>query len=221
MAYNLLDIRSRVRTKIKDSSYSAATIDGFINDAIEEIAGLFPFKYFAKIDTTGTLTIGNNTYTNPSDHMITTRFILVHPTTPTIHWDITRYWKNNDEFFNEWPAPDTLSNSQPTYWTEYGNKNYFNCPADLAYKVRQHYQRLPTELIADSDVPDLPRSFREAIVIGASYRCEAERQNYDISAVLENSFGDKISDLIMLFSNDTLAGPDTVIMPGGRTDSDW
>lgn len=215
MAYNLLDLRSRVRTKIKDSSYSAATIDGFINDTIEEIAGLYPFKYFAKLDTSGTLTVGNSTYTNPADHQSTVRFILVHPTTPTSHWDITKYRKDNDEFFDLWPAADTLNNSQPTYWTEYGNKNYFNCPSNLAYIVRQHYQRLPTELSADADVPDLPRSFREAIVLGASYRCEEERDNYDIAAVLQNRFNDKTSDLIMLQANDTMSGPDTVVMPTG------
>lgn len=221
MAYTLLDLRSRVRTKIKDTSYSASTIDGFINDAIEEIAGLYPFKWLAKLDTTGTLTVGDNTYANPSDHQSTIRLILVHPTTATSHWDLTKYRKKNDEFFNTWPAPDTLDNSQPIFWTEYGNKIYFNCPSDLAYDVRQHYQRLPTELSGDTDVPDLPRSFREVIVLGASYRCEEERQNYDIAGVLQNRFNDKVSDLIMRFANDTMAGPDTVIMPGVRRDEGW
>lgn len=221
MAYNLLDLRSRVRTKIKDTSYPAATIDGFINDAIEEIAGLYPFKYFAKLDTSGVLVVGDNTYTNPADHQSTARLILVHPTTDTTHWDITKYRKKNDEFFDLWPAPDTLDNSQPVYWTEYGNKIYFDCPSDLAYVVRQHYQRFPTELDDDADVPDLPRNFREAIVLGASYRCEEERDNYDIAGVLQNRFNDKVSDQIMAQANDTMTGPDAVVMPGTQRSDDW
>jgi hypothetical protein len=66
----------------------------------------------------------------------------------------------------------------------------------------------------DTDVPNLPQNFREAIVLGASYRCEEERDNYDIAGILQNRFNDRVSDLIMQFANDTLAGPDTVILPG-------
>lgn len=220
MAYNLLGLRSLVRTKIKDSSYSASTIDGYIDDAILEIAGLYIFKQFSKIDTSGSLVIGSSTYDNPADHETTSRLILVHPTDSTRWWNITKYRKNPDDFFDIYPAADTLSNSQPIYWTEYGNKIYFNCPSNLAYHVRQHYQRIPTELSADGDVPDLPRTFRESIMLGASYRCEEERDNYDIAAIIQNRFNDKTSDLITRFANDTLVGPDTVIMPG-RQQEDW
>jgi hypothetical protein len=219
MSYNLLDLRSRVRSKIKDSSYSASTIDGFINDAIVEIADLYPWVYFQKL-VSGALTVGENTYTQQSDHQITTKLVMLHPTQTTSNWDITGYRKPWEEFFELYPAPDTLSNSQPTYWTEYGNQLYFNCPSDLAYLLRQYYQKIPTELAADADVPELPQNFREAIVLGAAYRCEEERDNYDIAGVLQNRFNDRVSDLMTRFANDTMTGPDTVIMPGLRRD-DW
>lgn len=219
MSYNLLDLRSRVRTKIKDSSYSAATIDGSINDAIVEIADLYPWTYFQKV-VSGALTVDEHTYEQQTDHQSTTKLILLHPTNTTTHWDITKYRKTWEEFFDIWPAPDTLDSSQPLYWTEYGNQIYFNCPANLAYILRQFYQKIPTELSADADIPELPQNFREAIVLGASYRCEEERDNYDIAAVLQNRFNDRVSDLMMRFANDTMTGPDTVITPTIRRD-DW
>jgi hypothetical protein len=214
MAYNLLDLRSRVRTKIKDSSYSAATIDGYINDAICEIADLYPWVYFQKL-ISGALTVGEHTYEQQADHQTTAKLILLHPTTSTSYWDITKYRKPWEEFFDVYPVPDALNNSQPIYWTEYGNQIYFNCPANLAYLLRQYYQKIPTELSTDAGVPELPQNFREAIVLGAAYRCEEERDNYDIAAVVQNRFNDKVSDLIMRFSNDTMTGPDTVVMPTG------
>lgn len=217
MGYNLLDIRTRVRSKIKDTSYPADTIDGFINDAIVEIADVYPWSYFQKTVSTP-LTVGDNTYPQPVDRQITTRLVLVHPVNVTSNWDITKYRMTSDNFFDVYPAPENLDNSQPNYWTEYGNKIYFNCPADLAYILKQFYQKLPTELVADDDVPELSRNFREQIVLGASYRVEEERDNYDIAGVLQNRFNDRISDLITRFANDTLAGPDTVIMPGRLTD---
>lgn len=212
MAYNLLDLRSRVRTKIKDSSYSSSKIDEFINDAISEIADLYPWKYFQKI-VAGALTVGKYTYEQQEDHQTTTKLILLNPDTPTSHWDMTDSRKPWEDFFSIWPAPDTQNESQPSAWSEYGDQIYFNCPVNLAYILRQFYQKIPDDLENDSDVPELPKNFREAIVLGASYRVEQERDNYDIAGVLQNNFGDRVSDLIMRFPNDTLAGPDTIVMP--------
>ncbi len=213
MAYNLLDIRTRVRSKIKDSSYPSATVDGFVNDAIVEIADLYPWKYFEKV-VEGSLTVGEHTYEQQSDHQTTNKLIIIHPVNVTTHWDITKYRKSWNEFFDIYPAPETQDDAQPIYWTEYGNQIYFNCPADLAYTLRQFYQKLPTELSADSDIPELPQNFRECIVLGAAYRCEEERGNYDIAGILQNRFNDRTSDLMMRLANDTMAGPDTVVMPG-------
>jgi hypothetical protein len=142
--------------------------------------------------------------------------VLIHPTQTTRNWDITKYRKTWEQLFDLYPAPENLTTySQPHYWTEYANQIYFNCPADLAYTLKQFYQKTPTELSADSDIPELPQNFREAIVLGAAYRCEEERDNYDIAAVVQNRFNDRVSDLIMRLANDTMVGPDTVVMPVG------
>jgi len=212
MAYNLLDLRTRVRKKIKDTSYSSSNIDGFINDAQVEIADLFEWPQFEKV-VTGALTIGEYTYEQQPDHQLTTRLILLDPDEPTRNWNLTSYYIEQNEFFERFPAPDTLDNSVPLFWTEYGNQIYFNCPCDLAYELRQYFTKVPTELTADADVPELPQNFREALVLGAAYRVEEERDNYDIAAVLRNQFNDRVSDLIMRLSNRTGTGPDTVILP--------
>lgn len=212
MAYNLLDLRTRVRAKIKDSAYSASTIDGFINDAIVEIADVYPFKQFQKV-VSGALTVGEYVYAQQSDHQTTNKLVLVN-VAGTAGLDITEDYMNSEEFFEEFPAPDVHDNSFPAFWTEYGNQIYFNCPVDAAYELRQFYQKIPKELSADADVPELPQNFREAIVLGASYRCEEERGNYDIAAVLQNRFNDRVGDLILRFANDTIAAPDTVVIPG-------
>lgn len=215
MAYNLLDLRTRVRTKIKDTSYPAATIDAFINDALYEIADLYTWKQFEKV-VSGALTVGEYTYEQQSDHQTTRKLIMLDPDTPTSHWDLTKYRKTSTDFFNTFPAPDTQDNAQPSFWTEYGDQIYFNCPVDKAYTLRQYYQKIPTELSGDTDVPELPVNFREAIILGAAYRCEEERGNFDIAAVLQNRFDARTGDLIMRFGNSTMAGPDTVVMPGKR-----
>lgn len=220
MAYNKLGLRSLVRAKIKDSSYSADAIDGYVYDAICEIADLYPWKYFQKL-VSGALTVGEHTYEQQDDHQITSKLILLHPTNTKSFWDITRYRKPWEEFFRTFPAPDRYDNSQPIYWTEHGDQLYFNCPANLPYILRQFYQKTPTELVSDIDVPELPQSFQEVIVLGASYRCEEERDNYDIAMMLENRFGTRVASKITRFVNDTMAGPDTVVMPKGMSHDEW
>lgn len=214
MAYNLLDLRTRVRAKIKDTAYPSATIDGFINDALAEIADLYMFKQFQKV-VSGTLTVNEHTFEQQEDHQLTTRMVLVDPLTNT-PTDITKKRLDSDTFFELYPTPDLNAAGFPSHWTEYGDQIYFNCPVDKAYELRQFYQKIPAELSGDTSVPELPMNFREVIVLGASYRCEEERQNYDIAAVLENRFNDRVGDLIMRFANQTAEGPDTVINPGRR-----
>lgn len=219
MAYNLLDIRSRVRAKIRDTAYSATTIDGFINDAIVEIADLYEWAYFQKV-AQGALTVGEYTYELEDDHQTTERMILIHPTDTSDYVNMTKRYMPQDKFFSVYPNPESQDDSKPYAWTEYGDQLYFNCPVDEAYTLRRYYRKLPTELTGDADIPELPQNFREAIVLGAAYRCEEERQNFDIAAVLQNRFNDRISDLILRLANTTTTGPDTIILPPSRTD-DW
>lgn len=215
MAYNLLDLRSRVRAKIKDTAYSASTVDGFLDDAQIEIADLYAWSYFQKV-VEGSLTVGEYTFEQQDDHQTTERLILIDPVDNTKHWNLTKYYLPQDEFFERFPNPESQDNSMPVFWTEWGDQIYFNCPVDKAYELRQYYRKLPTELSGDAAVPELPRNFREALVLGAAYRCEEERQNYDIAAVLQNRFNDRVSDLMLRFSNTTMTTADTVILPSHR-----
>ena len=213
MAYNLGGLRTPIRAKIKDSSYPSATIDGFINDAIQEIAELYPCKILGKI-VSGTLTVDEYTYEQQADHYSTKKLILADPLDNTLYTDITKAYMPSDEFFECFPMPDVQTSGRPYHWTEYGDQLYFDRPVDKAYLLRQHYQRLPADLVADEDIPVFGVNFREAIVLGASYRCEEERDNYDIAATLQNRFNDKTGDIINRNTNDTMTGPDTVVMPG-------
>lgn len=218
MAYNLLGLRTSVRTKLKDTSYSASTIDEAINDTIQEIADLFEWPYFQRI-VEGALTVDEYTFELPSNHQLTKGLTIIEPADLTSGVDITPYHMTPDEFFGVFTTIAAQDSSKPHHWTEYGYQIYFNQPVDKAYILRQTYIKIPDELTADTDVPELPREFREAIMLGAVYRCEEERENYDISGVMQNRFNDRVADLISRHANNTGA-PDTVIL-GSRSSNPW
>lgn len=214
MAYNLLDLRTRVRAKIKDSAYPQDTIDGFIYDAIVEIAELYPFKYFEK-RRDYVSSVGATTYSHLPDHETTNTLIIVDPDTLKAS-NITRYYIPSEEFFDVYANYSTNQQGMPESWTEYGGVIYFNRPLNKAYTIRELYQKIPDELTDVNAVPEVPISFRELIVLGAAYRCEEERGNDDIAAIRQNRFNDRMGDMILRQSNDTLTGPDAIVYPGGR-----
>lgn len=218
MAYQLSDLRQRVRGKLKDTSFNQTYVDDALNDAQLEIAGLFPWKHLEKI-VSGALTVNEYTFEQQDDHQITTRLVLVHPTIDTSSFDISKNYLNPDDFFDRFPVPDAYASGRPYHWTEYGDQIYFDKPSDLAYLLRQYYNRLPVDMTADADVPDFTRDFREALVLGAWYRCEQQRRNFDYSALIERQFQDKIEDLITKLANRQMAVPEVVI--NGVQHNDW
>lgn len=220
MAYNLSELRRRVRRKLKDNSYNSGDIDDFINDSIQEIAEATHWSYLEK-NVVGSLTVNEYTYEQQDDHDTTEKLILTDPTDASKYWVLTNNYLPHDEFFKRFPTPDSQDSTRPFYWTEYGDQLYFDRPADQAYKLRQFYYRLATDLSSDADVPDFPIKFRETIVLGATYRAEAQRRNFDISAVIENQFRDKLDSLIQKHAIKQLAAPEDLLINDRGHYEDW
>lgn len=214
MAYNRLDILSRVRIKIKDQAYSATAINGFIDDAQQEIAELYPFECLSTF-IEDSLSTGDYVFTLDDEVQSIKKLILVDPDDTGSHRDLSDSYLPLKDFLATFPVPDSRPEAQPVYWTQHNTELWFNCPPDKDYDVRIVAQKIPADLAEDTSIPDLPISFREALVLGAAYRCEEERDNYDIAATLKQRFEDKVSDIINRSANTTMAAPDTVII-GGR-----
>jgi hypothetical protein len=218
VAYDLQDLRNRVRRKLKDNSYNGGDIDNFLNDAQTEIADLFHWPFFQKT-VEGALTVDEYTYEQQSDHQLTNHIILIDPDNTTQSRNISKGYLTPDDFFERFPNPGAIPSAWPSYWTEYGDQVYFSCPVDKEYLFRQHYYRLPSDMATDNSTPDLPIDFREALVLGAHYRAEEQRDNYDFSAIVQKKFEDKVNDLIERYSTRQLAVP--IIFGGKPNNGDW
>lgn len=67
-----------------------------------------------------------------------------------------------DSFINNIFTP-----GDPNEWIRYGNRLYFDNAPDEEKWFRMEYYRAPTEMSADSDVPELPEPFHYAMVLWA------------------------------------------------------
>lgn len=65
----------------------------------------------------------------------------------------------------EFQYSDLTSVGDPSSWFLMGNRLFFNSAPDAADWFRTEYYRVPNNMSADSDEPELPESFHDAIVM--------------------------------------------------------
>jgi hypothetical protein len=207
LAYNLLDLTSAVQDDLKDSSFNSTRIRRYLNHGQKIIFGTHEFKFTEK-SVSGSLTIGEHTYEQQSDHEATIGGVLINPSATTSYWvmDETNYLGYR-EFFARNPDPSVNTNARPSEWTEFGDQIYFNCPVDKAYIFKQRYYRIPTDMTTDASVPDVPVTFRELLELWADYRGEKYRGNHDIAATYKQEFEDGLEAMAMRYGPVTSVGP--------------
>lgn len=207
MAYDLLDLTTSVQDDLKDSSFSSTRIRRYLNHGQRIIFGTHDFKFCEKAYP-GTLTIADTTITQQADHENTIKLILIDPVTTTqcFIFDEQNYLAHRD-FFERFPNAAASTNNAPTFWTEFGNKIYFDVPVNKAYNFVHQYYRVATPMSASADVPDVPEQFRELLELWAVYRGEKYRGNHDVAATYKQEFEDELENMALKFSSVTGIGP--------------
>lgn len=207
MAYTLSDLQSSIQSDLKDPSFSSDNITRYLNRGLSAIFNTHLFKFTEKA-VSGALTIGEHTYEQQDDHESTIGGSLTDPDNTDNVWSLDHNnYLSHREFFERFPDPSIESSGQPTYWTEFGDQVYFNCPVDKEYVFKQRYYRTPTFLSSGTDVPGVPETFRELLETYALYRAEKYRGNHDIAATYRQDFEDGLESMVMRYSPRTSVGP--------------
>ncbi|HJQ07997.1 MAG TPA: hypothetical protein VJ836_00785 [Candidatus Saccharimonadales bacterium] len=207
MAYNLLDLTTNVQDDLKDTSFSTTRIRRYLNHGQRVIFGTHDFRFTEK-SYSGTMTAGDLSITQQTDHETTIRLTLADPSdaTQVLIFNEDNFLSHRD-FFANYPNVSAYSNNTPSRWTEFGNKIYFNTKVDKSYNYTQHYNRVATPMTANTDVPDVPETFRELLELWADYRGEKYRGNHDIAATYKQEFEDELENMAIKFSAPTAMGP--------------
>lgn len=207
MAYNLLDLTTNVLDDLKDSSFSTTRIRRYLNHGQRVVFGTHDFRFCEKLSN-GSLTTGASTLTLPADHENTIKIVLVDPDNDKITYvfDEENFMGSRD-FFDEYPNSGAFDNNVPHKWTEYGGLVYFNLPINKDFDYKIWYYRIATQMTNDTDVPDVPETFREILELWADYRAEKYRGNHDVAATYKQEFEDELENMGIKFSPVTGIGP--------------
>jgi|SRR6478672_5337148 len=208
MSYILSDIRTKVRQRIRDTSYDATEIANYLNDTQNDVFNEYRLPF---METTQdyTLTIGTADIT--AGNGLPTNFVLPIDLILTSNGyegklDF-RDTREMDMLYPDYENSTVYPNSTPTDAYKYGQTIKVFPEPDQAYTVTLRYYKRPTLLSSDSDIPSLPSEFEEMLVVGAAYRIMQVKDNYDQAGILENKYKELLDKLVMKYSRNQVGQP--------------
>jgi hypothetical protein len=206
MSYNLGALSAAVQDDLKDPNFSLTRIDRYVNRAVEAVFNTHMFRFCEKL-VTGALTIGEYAYDQQSDHQATIGGVIIDETNGNLVVLNADNYLGHREFFEQYPDPSSNSRGMPSVWTEFGDEIIFDKPCAKAYTFKQRYYRHPAELVNATDVPEVPRPFRQVLEDHAKASCEKYRGNHDVAALYKQDFEDGLENMVLRFSEVQQAGP--------------
>lgn len=208
MSYQLSDIRTKVRQRVRDTSYDSTEITNYINDAQNDVFNEYRLP-FMEATQDYTLTTGVADITNGVG--LPTNFVLPIDLMLTANGQekllTPRDVREMDYLYPDYESSTSYPSSAPTNWYKYGQTIRVFPEPDQAYTVTLRYFKKPTLLSADADVPSLPSEFEELLVIGASYRVLQVKDNYDQAGILENKYREMLDKLVMKYTRNQAGIP--------------
>lgn len=161
--FTLADIRTSVRRKLGDTSYDADTIDEAANDFQFEIFNDNRIRYMEEsVDLS--IGSGDTTVDFPEDFMNLLNFIVFD--SAGAYHNITKNMMNYDDFMANYPDFKVVTARRIMEWTPYGEGARFSAPTDAAYTALLDYLRSPVIMENPADECEIPRNYKEMMVLG-------------------------------------------------------
>ena len=199
MAFTLAGIRNRViNDKLDDINFDPDIVDRFINDTQRSIFNTYELPFVEKVFN-GVLPSAGFIFDFPTDYQVEQGLIITDPTDEKL--DITKNYMTFRDFNAEYPLPAGNEAGKPERWTIHGDKLYLSRPTDQEYTLTMFYLKKPITLVNDTDIPEIPEEFEEALVLGAYYRCLARNEDFDQADYIKNGdYAEEINRMLNRFS---------------------
>lgn len=211
MAYTLLDLKTTVKKRAKDTSFDDTLLTDYIQEAQNQVLEHYRFP-FMEVSDTDTASIGSFELELYNDVEVILSLKLVYETTDAKFEPI---YLGYSEFYDRFDPDTEATSSSPVYFTVFNNTIIWGAPLDKTYKVYVKYLKTPKVFTADTDVPSIPKRFKEIIIRGALARVEEYRDNYDKAAIHFRKVEDLSEDMVNRLSLRQLKQPHKISF-GGR-----
>lgn len=197
MAYQLSSIITLVQQRIKDTQYSASEITQYINDTQNDVFNEYRLGFMeASQDYTTVANVADitNGVGLPANYLVAIDLLNTSDGLQVlIPYKDVNYL---DQLVTSPTDTYQLGSNTPGFWYKYGGTIHIYPTPTTSFDVTLRYYKMPTQLSADADVPDIPYAFQELLVVGAAYRVMQVKDNYDIAGILQNKYDEILQKLV-------------------------
>jgi len=196
MAYTFSDLKTKLRKQIGDPSLDSTVMDDALNYTEQSIFNTFELTLNSETQTNAVAS-GANTLTSalPTDFQKITSLYITGPVGREA--DITEQFVSPKEFRKTFPSVTIAS--PLNYWTLFTNIE-FSTLADTNYTILLDYIKSVPLLSADADVPTIPQSFEELLMLGAKMRIYEQKEDFDYAGQFQARYADLLEAFLSRYS---------------------
>lgn len=215
MDYTLETLKNILRKRLQDEEFDGDTLTMFLNQALNEILGedKYPFmqridKYIADLE--GEISL-------PPFYGGT--FFLYAQKPDQLRQEVK--FISPEDFFNE-------TERHTMVYTVFANKLFYKLyPADQdpeafdGFEITHLYLENPLPLSKDTDRTPIPPQYIEALILGALYRAEQLRDNFDYAQIYQNQQDQILTNMKLRYGPGNLTAQNRAKVPyfGGYADA--
>ena len=187
-----------------DEDFDPSVIDNFINDAQKDIFSEYELPFTEKIFT-GNLPAQATMFQFPDDVSQLQAVIIIDEEGHSR--DITNDFVTFRDFNKQYTNYATAEAGSIMKWTLYGGKMITSRPTGNNYDMTIFYNKVPKLLTQDSDVPEVPEEFEEALLLGAFYRVQYREGDSDEGLLTKSEYRTKLEQMAARYGFRIASGP--------------
>jgi hypothetical protein len=193
MAYQLADIVTLVQKRVKDTGYDTSEIKQYINDTQNDVFNEYRLSF---MQTSQSYTVPASVTDVTNGTGLPANFLVGIDMLNTTGGGALLIPYKEVSYLDSLTSATSSTSNAPQFWYMYGRTPTLYPVLSSSVTVNFRYYKMPTQLSNDSDVPALPYSFQELLVLGAAYRVMQVKDNYDIAGILQNKCDEILQKLV-------------------------
>lgn len=212
MAFIFSDLKTKLQTQVGDPNLDDTVAGDALNYTQQEIFGTFDLTLNSG-QQTNSVTAGTNVLASalPTDFQRISSLYISAPA--ALAEDLTPYFMKIKDFRTKYPNAGTYAGplQEWSFWTSVE----FAMNASATVTVKLDYSKTIPYLSAGTDVPVIPQSFEELLILGAKIRIFEQKEDFDYS----NQFTNRYADLLEAFTTrySTRQVDNQIVVPGSRS----
>lgn len=212
MSYVFSDLKTKLQTQVGDPNLDDTVAGDALNHTQQEIFGKFDLTLNSATQS-NSVTAGTNTLASalPTDFQRVSSLYISSPT--ALAGDLTDYFIKVKDFRTQYPNAGTYTG--PLQWWTYWTSIEFAVLASTTVTVKLDYVKTIPFMSAVSDVPTIPQSFEELLMLGAKIRIFEQKEDFDYANQFANRYADLQEAFITRYSVRQV--DNQVVIPGARS----